>query len=495
MAKHKNSKELDRIMDKLESEWAIKRGKNLPLNLADQLQWEQESYLEMRFQQSKDLLMKSNKFHTTSKDEVIKGLPIKYFPHLIRDGVVADNVNYTFMPAKDAKKILDEINDAFNGASHKKQRSTMISLISKRQCFSGDPDDRRYGFKRAVILVSPNHKHIDHLFIHSEEEIAAFLFAGLIKESDDPINLQKRGFLEIKDMNMESRVVELEEFCALIELEEINEYIFTIFDRTKELLFSTLIPKLEDVEFEINNKKVCIITKEQKGYITDKESKYVGQTFGRLTAIKPAGITRYNAKLWLFQCSCGKTVEKVFAMVKGGYVKSCGCLIKEQNEKLKLDMKGQIFGRLTAIEETEEKDARGNILWRFKCSCGKEVMKCLANVKYGSVKSCGCLKKEMLLKRIPNIHKSLLFVEGTGVKRIASDKLSSNNTSGVKGVHWHIRSKKWCASIRFQNKSYTLGFFDKIEDAADARRKAEEKLHKPIIEKYMSKRNEVPTLQ
>jgi hypothetical protein len=51
----------------------------------------------------------------------------------------------------------------------------------------------------------------------------------------------------------------------------------------------------------------------------------------------------------------------------------------------------------------------------------------------------------------------------------------SNNTSGAKGVYWHRRSGKWCAQIQVNRLVSNLGYYDKIEDAIEARRKASEK--------------------
>ena len=51
-------------------------------------------------------------------------------------------------------------------------------------------------------------------------------------------------------------------------------------------------------------------------------------------------------------------------------------------------------------------------------------------------------------------------------------KLSKKNTSGIKGVAWHKKSKKWKASININKKYLYLGTFDTKEDA------------KEIVDKY-----------
>lgn len=49
------------------------------------------------------------------------------------------------------------------------------------------------------------------------------------------------------------------------------------------------------------------------------------------------------------------------------------------------------------------------------------------------------------------------------------------NKSGVVGVHWSSKNKKWISSITFNMKTMYLGSFDDKKDAAKARKKAEVK--------------------
>jgi hypothetical protein len=47
-------------------------------------------------------------------------------------------------------------------------------------------------------------------------------------------------------------------------------------------------------------------------------------------------------------------------------------------------------------------------------------------------------------------------------------KIHSNNTSGYRGVSFHSQTKKWRATINFNKKQYSLGFFETASDAAKA---------------------------
>jgi hypothetical protein len=130
----------------------------------------------------------------------------------------------------------------------------------------------------------------------------------------------------------------------------------------------------------------------------------------------------------------------------------------------------------------------GNGIWQCQCECGNIAEVRGNDLRTGNTKSCGCLQTEIAQeqgeKHVGNILANL--VEGTNLGTITA-KLSKNNTSGVKGVFWNSRRQKWEARLMFQGKVHYLGGYDNIEDAAKARREAEEKYHIPIIEKYRGK--------
>lgn len=51
------------------------------------------------------------------------------------------------------------------------------------------------------------------------------------------------------------------------------------------------------------------------------------------------------------------------------------------------------------------------------------------------------------------------------------------NTSGVPGVSWHKRSRKWFAHIRVGGKQKALGYFSNFEDAVAAREQGKKDHH------------------
>lgn len=56
-----------------------------------------------------------------------------------------------------------------------------------------------------------------------------------------------------------------------------------------------------------------------------------------------------------------------------------------------IDITGKKYGRLTAIRIDK---TSGRRLWLFRCDCGNDIITNSGYVKQGSVRSCGCLRKE-----------------------------------------------------------------------------------------------------
>ena len=58
-----------------------------------------------------------------------------------------------------------------------------------------------------------------------------------------------------------------------------------------------------------------------------------------------------------------------------------------------IDLTGQKFGRLIALQKTDKK--KGNEwLWQCKCDCGNKCEVTGVRLRTGQTKSCGCLKKQ-----------------------------------------------------------------------------------------------------
>lgn len=63
-----------------------------------------------------------------------------------------------------------------------------------------------------------------------------------------------------------------------------------------------------------------------------------------------------------------------------------------------IDLTGNKYNRLTVLSRYGYSADR-RITWKCKCDCGKIVIVAGKHLKNGSVKSCGCLNKELIAKR------------------------------------------------------------------------------------------------
>lgn len=122
-----------------------------------------------------------------------------------------------------------------------------------------------------------------------------------------------------------------------------------------------------------------------------------GVRFGRLTAIRPTEKRLFGAVVWECLCDCGNTTNVSLGNLNGGSTKSCGCLHKDcmvqAGEQRKKDLTGQRFGKLVAIEPTEQRKQR-QVVWRCNCDCGNTAFISSGDLRYGNAKSCGCVRQK-----------------------------------------------------------------------------------------------------
>lgn len=147
------------------------------------------------------------------------------------------------------------------------------------------------------------------------------------------------------------------------------------------------------------------------------------------------------------------------------------------------DLTGQVFERLTVREKTVKRSSCGSIIWLCDCSCGNTTYASTAELTKGARKSCGCYNRDKA-RLLMNRRIEADCVDETRLS-LLNQKVPKNNTSGVRGVYLHKSTGKWVATIRFQKKNYYLGYFNSLDQAAKARRIAEETLWQPMQEKYV----------
>lgn len=192
-----------------------------------------------------------------------------------------------------------------------------------------------------------------------------------------------------------------------------------------------------------------------------------GQVFGELTVLKIAEKQRKNGGIWwTCLCSCGREYDVPATLLITGKRTHCPGESHKPNYYFR-DITGKQFGHLTALYPTRSRN-RTSVVWHCTCDCGTEVEVSLNDLLYSNMKSCGCQKK----KHNGELRNYLVHVGGTSVEQLKSKKLPKDNTTGYKGVYF-IRGK-YTAKIVFQKKAYYLGTYDSAEEAAEARKEAEE---------------------
>ena len=153
----------------------------------------------------------------------------------------------------------------------------------------------------------------------------------------------------------------------------------------------------------------------------------------------------------------------------------------------KKDIIGKKFNQLTVVKPTEKRRDH-MIMYECKCDCGETRLATSWQLKSGEVTRCKKCAKQYKRDNLSTFHKinnmHNFDFDGSNPHIIKKKRTNSNNTSGHRGVTWSKSKKKWVAQIVFKKQAYNLGSFDDIQDAIDARLKAEEKLYEPYLDLF-----------
>ena len=88
----------------------------------------------------------------------------------------------------------------------------------------------------------------------------------------------------------------------------------------------------------------------------------------------------------------------------------------------KIDLTGQIYGKLTVIREADKR-IKNKVTWHCICECGNEIDVTSNSLRTGNTKSCGCFQKQKLIERnlsnstvkIGNKYRKLLIIKDLGL--------------------------------------------------------------------------------
>lgn len=142
-----------------------------------------------------------------------------------------------------------------------------------------------------------------------------------------------------------------------------------------------------------------------------------GMRFGRLAVVESVGQNKNKNYLWRCRCDCGNEIITSGGNLTSGKVKSCGCLQKDIVSAARFDnLVGKKFGRLTVLELVGKEGY--NYIWKCQCECGDFKFVKSNDLRSGHIASCGCLRRELSIKRFTShgLSKDRIFTVWVSIK-------------------------------------------------------------------------------
>ena len=150
--------------------------------------------------------------------------------------------------------------------------------------------------------------------------------------------------------------------------------------------------------------------------------------------------------------------------------------------KDRFDLTGQVFGRLTVLGRSEKRGHRGartTPLWECRCTCGNITYRATDSLKREGHRMCEDCRAAFATQKARD---AAGYVGGTQLSRIVDMQPPSVNSSGVRGVQYDKRAKKFRARLKFKGKLMNFGSYENFEDAVAARKAAELEYYGTFLE-------------
>lgn len=246
-------------------------------------------------------------------------------------------------------------------------------------------------------------------------------------------------------------------------------------------------------------KKKCL-THPKCPFNTSQREDLTGKKFGRLTVIRFDRTDQCKKVRWLCKCDCGEMRSVVAQQLTSGHTKSCGCyryeMAMQRNSERKpigneYEIKdGIVYVTLrngkTMLCDIDDWEEQKKFTWRendrgyaYKTrNKGDRMRDAMFHNRIMGEKD-GMYVDHINRNKLDNRRCNLRFV--TPQVNIINRDILRNNTSGCTGV---VRQPngKWHATITVNRKVIGLGAYEDINDAIKARKEAEEKYFKPLLE-------------
>ena len=216
----------------------------------------------------------------------------------------------------------------------------------------------------------------------------------------------------------------------------------------------------------------------------------IGMRYGRLTVIERAE-SKINSRgekqtSWLCQCDCGNLVVATRRALITGNTKSCGCLYREVVKTASKKVNKYVFGNDVVTGYTTNGDPFSvdnedypiikDFCWRKNTDGYIVTTKNRTNLflhRLLTAAGPGFVVDHINHDTTDNRRQNLRVV--TQSQNMQNACFEGKNTSGIVGVNWDEKMKKWHARINVNKVTIELGYFEDFDDAAEARIIAEEK--------------------
>lgn len=193
-----------------------------------------------------------------------------------------------------------------------------------------------------------------------------------------------------------------------------------------------------------------------------KKNDLTGNKYGRLTVLGDVGKRTKNGKvLWHCFCECGTVTFVRTDHLKNGSITSCGCLNEEKKHERFKDLTGSETDNFKIVDRAYSKNQR--VYWNCICKhCGNHIE--LQSNQIARYLSCGCKHNRSTKERMAEI---------SDPESLKTNKPTARSTTGVRGVYFNKRKKKYQIFINVDKKTTYLGSSVDLNDAAAIRRNAE----------------------
>jgi hypothetical protein len=165
----------------------------------------------------------------------------------------------------------------------------------------------------------------------------------------------------------------------------------------------------------------------------------IGKRVGKLTVLKLADKRGHN-KAVLWECRCECGNYTTATTTQLKKGTKKSCgCLKKKSPPNVLDLTGKRFGKLTVIERVGA-TKKYNALWLCRCDCGNTTKARGTSLKRGETVSCGCMVEDRVNKMLKVLNEDK-SIDGVVVP-LLTKKVRSDSKTGHKGVSKRVRKGK-----------------------------------------------------